>query len=432
MPGRYLVRVHPSVVRPHVPVRTRAEPGTQRMAFTATTAAAVPDAVAEPLDFLHANAGLENVRPLFAQAGRANVRRAHLDPLDQARLSLAASVVTEADDALAGLSIIEVDPAAGEALLRHAESAQAIDFIEPVPARWLLATGPDPMRNQQWSLRATNWFQAKRPDVESLTVGICDTGIDEKHPDLAGVAVTYAHPGTKPTDLAGHGTHVAGIIAAETNNEIGIAGVANCGLHMWKVFGDEPVNGRFLVDPDLFADALRDAATSGIVALNLSLGGTRASQGDRILIRRLVDAGVLVVAAMGNDFKLGNPTMYPAAYDDVLAVGSIAENRERSDFSNTGDHIGLCAPGSNILSTVPRSRSAFRKEHGYASWSGTSMAAPHVAAAAALVAAKHGAWTGADVGAHLVKTAAKLTAMKRRARTDEYGSGLLDLEKALK
>lgn len=163
----------------------------------------------------------------------------------------------------------------------------------------------------------------------------------------------------------------------------------------------------------------------------MSLGGPHSSRPEQILIRRLLDRGVVVVAAMGNEYREGNPIEYPAAYDGVLAVGAIAENRERSDFSNTGAHIGICAPGSNILSTLPRRRSSHRTEKLYASWSGTSMATPHVAAAAALVASKHPSKSARDIATHLRTTAVTLTAMKKKARTSAYGDGLLDLTRAL-
>ncbi len=134
---------------------------------------------------------------------------------------------------------------------------------------------------------------------------------------------------------------------------------------------------------------------------------------------------------MGNDYHHGNPTMYPAGYDDVLGVGSVAENRERSDFSSTGSHIDLCAPGSNILSTLPRKRSEYRSEKMYACWSGTSMAAPYVSAAAALVAAKSPRMTASRITARLCATTAPLKPMGKRTRTNGYGAGMLDLARAL-
>src|SRR5688500_11688423 len=163
MPGQYFVRVHPAAVRPHVPSHARAAFGPSRMAFTAQTAAAVPEEVIEPLNFLRQNVGLENVRPLFAEAGRSRVAGAKVSARQRDRLALAASVVTEEDDELAGIAICEIDPKARKVALRQAESARAIDFIEPVPARWLAAAArtPEPMENLQWGLRAIRWFDAE-------------------------------------------------------------------------------------------------------------------------------------------------------------------------------------------------------------------------------------------------------------------------------
>jgi subtilisin family serine protease len=429
LPGQFFVRVHPGAIRPHVPTRTRAAFGTSRMAFTTATADAVPEAVAEPLEYLRKHTGLTNVRPLFEDAGRGRVSRAGVDDPERERLALAASVVTQEDDDIAGLTIAEMDPKADMQAIAHAAAANAIDYIEPVPVRWLAAV--DPMQNVQWGLRAISWFDAERPDASNVSVGILDTGIDAGHPDLANVDITYEHPGTRAEDIVGHGTHVAGIVGAETNNAVGIAGVARCAIHMWKIFPDEQVDGEYYVDADVFADALRAGAESGLSALNMSIGGTRSSSIEQVLIRRLIARGVVVVAAMGNEFQDGNPIEYPAAYDGVLAVGALAENRERSDFSNTGRHIGICAPSSNILSTLPRRRSSFRSERLYASWSGTSMATPHVTAAAALVAAKEPALSPSDIVERLCSTAATLSAMRGRTRTNEYGAGLLDLERAL-
>jgi subtilisin family serine protease len=434
MPGQFFVKVHPAAVRPHVPARQRAARGRHAVKpFGAGMAADLPSTVTEPLQFLRSNHGLKNVRPLFDEAGRTRLARASFSGRQRDHVAVAASVAAIEDDELAGLAIAELDPKAKPAAIRRAQASPAIDFIEPVPARWLAAgRTADPQQNLQWGLRAIRWFEAAPPDASAVSVGILDTGIDAGHPDFANVDLDYHHPGTSATDIVGHGTHVAGIVAAEANNGVGIAGVASCAIQMWKVFPDEPYDdGEYYVDPDLMADALREASVSGLSAVNLSLGGTQASRPEAILIRRLLDRGVAVIAAMGNEYDEGNPTEYPAAYDDVLAVGAIAETRERSSFSNTGPHIGMCAPGSNILSTLPRAASAYRSERGYASWNGTSMATPHVAAAAALVALKHPGLEAREIHDHLRRSAAKLPAMGRRARTEEHGAGLLDLEAAL-
>jgi hypothetical protein len=437
LPGRYFVRVHPDAIRPHVPVHERAASGPARMAFTQATSLALPDEVAEPLEYLEANSGLRNVRPLFSDSGRRQLAAASVPRSTRSRLAVAAAVATQDDDELAGLAIAEVDPRASVETIEHAASARAIDFIEPVPARWLAveprpaSVAVEPTRNLQWGLRAIHFFDAKLPECADRRVGVLDTGIDMKHPDLENVAIDYEFGDMRAEDVVGHGTHVAGTIAAEANNAVGIAGVAPCSMAVWKVFPDRTYRGEFYVDPDLLADALREAEDADLSALNLSFGGTVASRTEQRLISRLHDRGVAVVAAMGNSYNDGDPTMYPAAYEDVLAVGALAENRERSDFSCTGAHIDICAPGSNILSTVPRRRSSHRAERLYACWSGTSMAAPHVSAAAALVAARFPTLDVGSVVRRLTGRATKLDAMGERATTREYGAGLLNLARAL-
>ena len=355
------------------------------------------DAAAAPLELLAREAGARDVRPLFD-----------------------------------GLTLIEVERDVRRDLLERVESSPAIAFAEPVPARWpSAAVVPDPRRNRQWGLRSIRWFEVSEPSAERVTVAICDTGVDAEHPDLAGAIGAYHHDGAGASDLVGHGTHVSGIVAARTNDDVGIAGVAGCRIAMWKVFPDEPLSGNFYVDGTRFLRALNAVASSGAKVLNLSLGGTQASQAEQLVFDRLERAGVTVIAAMGNEFANGNPPEYPAAYRHVLAVGSVAETDVRSPFSNTGGHIGLAAPGSDILSTLPTRPSQFRQATRYASWSGTSMATPHVAAAAALVAAAHPDWAPGDVKEHLLASARPVPDMQGQTWTESYGSGLLDLAGAL-
>ena len=329
-----------------------------------------------------------------------------------------------------GVTIVGLDERAlSPELLRTVESSRAVAFAERMPARWLsVAPGaPDPRHNRQWGLRAIRWFDADVSDCDRVTVAVCDTGVDRDHPDLKGAIASYDHEGTSATDVIGHGTHVSGIAAARADDTAGVAGVAPCRIAMWKVFPDEPLQGSFYVDGTRFLRVLGAVAGSGAKVLNLSLGGTQSSRAEQLLFDRLEQAGVTVVAAMGNEFQHGNPVEYPAAYDHVLAVGACSETNRRSAFSNTGRHIGLAAPGSNILSTLPTKPSDYRPDTDYASWSGTSMATPQVAAAVALVSATHSEWTPADVKKHLRDRAAKVAELRGKDFSEEYGSGVLDI-----
>jgi subtilisin family serine protease len=426
VPGQLVVRFHEDAVRPHLPA--------ERLAFTATSAQRLPEPVVEPLEHLRRNLGLRSVEPLFSPR-RAEVGRARVAGADRARLAVLSSVADTESEDLAGTLVVHL-PAKNvtASTIRQVASAKVVDFVEQLPVRWLTAVPtPDPGQNLQWGLRAIGWFDATIPDAGDVTVGVLDTGIDTGHPDLRGVDVTYDHPGFSARDLAGHGTHVSGIIAATTNNGVGISGVSACRLHVWKIFGDDTSGGpdQYFVDSTSYYRALNAARTAGVRAVNLSIGGTFKAQLEGQLIQRLQQAGVVVCAAMGNEFEEGNPTEYPGAWDGVVSVGASTELAVRAPFSNTGRHIDLVAPGANIVSTLPRRRSPILDETNYASWSGTSMATPHVSACVALLAAKRPTSTGDQIKGRLTGTTKRLGAMGSQARTSEYGSGLLDLKRAL-
>jgi subtilisin family serine protease len=290
------------------------------------------------------------------------------------------------------------------------------------------------MVNRQWGLRAIRWFDGSHPDAAKIHVAVLDSGIDSGHPDLKAAIEQYHHDGNGERDFLGHGTHVSGTIAAVVNNSVGIAGIANCRLHCWKIFddpkaGSEEQNFNF----EFYSKALATALDSEIKVINLSIGGTGHSRTEAAVFQELADAGVVVVAAMGNEFEDGNPKEYPAGYRGALGVGAIDEADKRASFSCTGVHIGLVAPGVNILSTVPRVRASFANSTDYDSWPGTSMATPHVAGAAALVygnTSKSKAAADAVVK-RLTSTTKKLPDMKKKKFTRQYGSGLLDLAAAL-
>ena len=425
--GQMIVKVRPDAVRP-------AMTG-DHLTFSAVRPNALPAQLADPLRSLRSSSGLQEVSALFSNRWHG-LKRFQAGPATEQAVNLVSSVVDSDSEELAGVSMISLDPKRIDTkLMRDLASSDAIEFVEPMPARWLCArrSKPDPMRNLQWGLRAIRLFEASTVSASRLSVAVLDTGIDADHPDLENVVDHYQHTGLKAEDLVGHGTHVAGIIAAETNNGIGVTGVARCRIKAWKIFADKPhpVWG-FIVDGQRYLQALNEVVAARVSVVNLSIGGTASSQVEALLFQRLEREGISVVAAMGNEYEEGNPVEYPGAYDGVLAVGAIAENLRRSPFSNTGSHIDLVAPGSNILSTLPTygSTIAQRSETDYAAWSGTSMATPHVAAAACLLKMKNPSLDAPAIKQRLKATATRLRAM-RKASTPSYGSGLLNLQHAL-
>lgn len=423
MPGEVIVRFKGDVMRP---LALRVQAGD--MDLRAATRS-MPEAVTAPMNYLRDNMGLRAVNALFHVPKGGGPFEA---PRTMARQSeLLQSFVAAPGAALGGLTVMRVNAKeASPSRLRHLGAAAGIDFVEPMPARWLASKrGRDPFRSVQWALHAIGWSGAKRPDARKLAVCVIDTGIDTGHPEFAGRIASYDAFDFSPDDVLGHGTHVAGIIAAKTNNRIGISGVANTRLRIWKVFPDKPhpLDGRFYVDGESYLKALGAVLESGARVVNLSLGGTASSQTEALLFQQMHAAGIVVVAAMGNAFRFGNPTQYPAAYKGVMAVGATNVARRRADFSSTGRHVWLVAPGEDILSTLPMQASPYRESIEYGSESGTSMAAPHVAAAVALLLAKRPELTAAEVFDRFKQSAAKLPDMNGKSFTHAFGHGQLDL-----
>ena len=294
-------------------------------------------------------------------------------------------------------------------------------------------TGPDPLSARQWSHGAVRIHEARKlegfREATDVLVAIVDSGIDQGHPDLTGVVDSFTNflaPSEDDRDYRGHGTHVAGIISAVINNAVGIAGLCKARLAVLKALPRR--GGRW--NPNAYYQALAKPIELKARVVNLSLGGP-LDPGEKDIILDLLDEGIVVVAAMGNEYEEGNPKSYPAAYDGVIAVGASDEVDRRAAFSCTGRHIALVAPGERILSTVPRYESEFAATTLYDSWPGTSMATPHVAAAAALLLAKNPRLTPAQVKKRLCNTADK-TQWQTKRPSDQYGWGRLNVARALR
>jgi thermitase len=234
----------------------------------------------------------------------------------------------------------------------------------------------------------------------NVAVAVIDTGIDYTHPDLAGKFIggwNFVNNDADPMDDHGHGTHVAGTIAALINNptgdpaaEEGVAGIApNALILSYKVCTADGHCDDFAI-----AQAIDRAVTDGAKVINMSLGGVEFSQAMFDAVQDAWNAGLVIVAGAGNDGVTA--PFYPAAFPNVIAVGAFDEDHRRASFSNYGNWVDISAPGNVIMSTFPISACAGATttpgDTGCYTWnSGTSMATPHVTGAAALV------WSRSDV-----------------------------------
>ena len=279
------------------------------------------------------------------------------------------------------------------------------------------AANNDPLADQQWGLVTIG-----APSVWSITrgagvtVAVIDSG-SGPHPDLeanmdAGRTMfgSIDSAGVVDVDPAGHGSHVAGIIAAVADNGIGGAGVApQSRILPIRVLG---ANGEG--DSKDVSKAVRFAVDSGAKVINLSLGGSSESTSLTAAIQYAVDRNVLVVAAAGNGGSDATPK-WPGASDLTVAVTAIDRANSVTNFGQRGDYIDLAAPGASIVSTVGND---------YKIQSGTSMAAAFVTGAAALLFAAQPTITASQVRDVLQRTATDIGAP---GRDTTFGYGLINL-----
>jgi len=227
----------------------------------------------------------------------------------------------------------------------------------------------------------------------AILVAVIDTGVDYTHPDLASHyagGYDYVSNDLDPLDDHGHGTHVAGTIAASLGNLTGnpaaaegVVGVApEARILAYKVCAADGTCNDFAV-----SQAVAQAVADGAKVINLSLGDTVWSESLNQSVQAAWNAGVVIVGGAGNDGTTA--PFYPAAFDNVISVGAFDEDHKRASFSNYGSWVDVSAPGNYILSTYPMSKCEEAGTPGdtgcYAWNSGTSMATPHVAGAAALI-----------------------------------------------
>lgn len=300
----------------------------------------------------------------------------------------------------------------------------------------LLACAPatagaaDPLRARQWGLDMVRADGARSIATgQGAVVAVIDTGVQADHPDLAGRLLggkDFVDDDT-PRDGNGHGTHVSGIIAADTGNGIGVESVApGAKILPIRVLGDDGSG-----DVANIVKGIDYAIAQKADVINLSLGGDVTSvvfgSGPEFdaAVDRALDKGIVVVAAAGND---GVPVCeQPSGEGRLLCVGAVDKRGDRSFFSSFGQGLGLVAPGGSalplgtdedILSTVPPGD--------YGEFAGTSQATPHVAGVAALLVSK--GITGQDAVKRILATARDVGPKGADA---QFGAGIVDAAAAV-
>jgi thermitase len=243
-----------------------------------------------------------------------------------------------------------------------------------------LMTPNDQYYNLQWG-----YPKIKAPEAWDVTQGsnqtkvaVVDTGVQAGHPDLQGKVVgqkDFVDNDDTANDGTGHGTHVAGTVGAVTNNTTGVAGTCpSCSILAARVLDSTGVGSTFSV-----VQGINWSRTNGAKVINLSLGAPVPSP--TVLenaVNNAWNAGLVVVAGAGNSGD--NATHYPGAYTNSIAVAATDQNDKRAIFSTYGDWVDVAAPGVRIYSTVPSGL--------YGNKQGTSMANPHVAGLAGLLASQ--------------------------------------------
>ena len=320
--------------------------------------------------------------------------------------------------------------------------AEEVEFAEPNYIYKALFTPNDESFDLQWNMEQINCERAW--DISSgngIVVAVVDSGVNSNGIDGYTWEVIqgrdFVNRDDNSTDDNGHGTHVAGTIGQATNNNVGVAGVAfNATIMAVKVLGR-----RGFGDVSAIADGISYAADNGAHVINLSVGGDGRSRVLESAVNEAHSNGVVLVAASGNE---SGDVSFPAAFENVIAVGSTRYDKTLSSFSNLGSEIDVVAPGGDltvdqnedgfddgILQETFRRGFFFRRinvQWDLFWWQGTSFSAPHVSGVAALLLSNNPSLTPDEVKERITSTARDLGSP---GKDDTFGWGLLDAAAAL-
>jgi subtilisin family serine protease len=311
----------------------------------------------------------------------------------------------------------EIAPEIQESVRKALDASGLFAYVEPDYYAEPAAAPDDPSFVNQWSLTTIQapgaWDLSKGAGV----IAILDSGIDAAHADLKPVLTagwSFYKNSADTADLNGHGTAVAGVAAAATNNLVGVAGVAWGARIMPLAIADTRAYATY----SAMANAIRYAADHEVRVINLSYGGTSPSSTLQSAVDYAWNKGAVVFASAMNANT--STLYYPAACRNVVAVAATDRFNNKASWSNYGSHIAIAAPGASILTTS--------RGGGYGYWSGTSFAAPITAGIANLMLAARPELTATELVTVLIQTATDLGAP---GFDPYYGAGLVNARKAI-
>lgn len=342
--------------------------------------------LAETTDDLNTHRVIIKFRPLLSRNFRENIVRNE------------GCLITK-DLKLENTHVVKLTETKRDELINKLQRNLFVDYVEIDHLAYTTETPNDPKFSDQWGLTKIDAEGAW--DVThgstNVDIAIVDTGINQNHPDLkdkieksVDCTAGSSCPNVIQSDPNGHGTHVAGIASAVTNNEVGIAGLSWDGRLMSVKVLDDDGTGYY----SWVADGIVWAADNGAEVINLSLSGRYSSRTLKNAVNYAWNKGVVVVAAAGNDSS--SRRRYPAYYSRAIAVAATDESDQKAYFSNYGSWVDVAAPGVSIISSY---------QDDYDSLSGTSMSAPHVAGLAGLLYGQNPTWTNNQVRNKLESTA---------------------------
>lgn len=320
-----------------------------------------------------------------------------------------------------------------ENAVNYFRSLPNVEYAEPNYISYALSIPNDQYYSDQWNLLDIDVPQAWQVTKggNNVIVAVVDTGVSLTHPDLEDALVpgyNFVSDNADPTDDYGHGTHVAGIIAAETNNSIGVAGIDWGGQFSTKIMPVKVLGADGRGSDYQVAEGIVYATQHGAKVINMSLGGSVFSTTEQKACQYAYDNGVVLVASAGN--SNANSLDYPAAFSTVIPVSAVGPNNTRAYYSNYASNV-IYAPGgemhyegdpNGIISTYYAT--ATTPHNTYAYLQGTSMAAPHISAIAALMIAK-GITNPANIW-NILKTTSTYI-----GPSSEYGYGLVNAYNAV-